>query len=243
MTIWTAIRRHWVLVVVGAAAGVMLAFLTVFTVGTGLDGNPQITLKPLDTYVTSLSAVIDTSAFGLGSSDTDVDRLANLAPTYAELLASEPVLRAAETRLGGQVAIRRADTGATDEDGAQVSAEAVLESPILKLSVEAQERAVTIDVAVAVMTAFQEYLAASQAKNATPVEKRLSIMVVGEPSRPILASNRRREIALLLFCLPIAVAVVIAYRLERPAVGVPGQGAPSVQSPDVAQPVAVKAAE
>jgi len=243
MTVWMAVRRHWALVLAGLATGALLAFFTVFEVGVGAGGGPRLTLKPLDTYVTNLSAVIDTSAFGLGSSDTDINRLANLAPTYAELLTSEPVLRGAETRLRGQVAIRRTDTG-VEEDGAQVSAEAVLESPIVKLSVEAQDRAVTIDVAVAVMAAFQEYLAASQERNGTPVEKRLAIMVVGEPVRPVLASNRRREMALLLLCLPVVVAAVVAYRLEspKPARG-PVPGLQLATSTDVPQPVAVEASE
>jgi len=216
MSIWTAARRHKILVLVGLITGVALASATVFKLELGADHRPRaLSLRSPGNYVTSLDAVIDTSGFGLGSSDTDIIRLAYVAPTYAELLTSDSVLRSAEATLGGRVVIRRADTGLGKEVDAQVSAQAVGQSPIVKLTVEAKDGRLAIETATAVISAFQEYLESSQSKSRTLADKRLTILVMGQPTTPKLASNRQREFAVLLFCLPVAFAVAIAFRIEN----------------------------
>lgn len=227
MTVWTAARQHKMLIGVSVVVGMLLASATVFSIG--LKGNDlKLTSRPLGNYVTSLNAVIDTSGFGLGSSETDIIKLAYLAPTYAELLTSEPVLRKAAAALPKGTVIRRTDAELGKEVDAIVHAEPVGQSPVLKLTVEARTGALATKTAAAIMAAFKDYLVSSQDDNKTLPKDRLAIIVMGEPTAPKLASNRQREFAVLLFCLPIALALLIAYRIES-------SKARSVSGPD-AQP-------
>jgi capsular polysaccharide biosynthesis protein len=244
MTVWTVVRRHTVLLLVGGVTGAVLALLTIFQIGSSAGGLPTLVLRPLQTYTTGLTAVIDTSAFGLGTSGTDVNQLANLAPTYAELLTSDQVLRRAESLLPGTVTIRRADAVLGSQVDAQASAEAVVGSPIVNLTVEAWNGETATRVAAAVMSAFQDYLVSSQVQNGTPPAKRLAILVMGQPTTPQPASNRLRELAILLLCLPVATAYLIAYRLEKSrAPDAPGADAPVAQAVDRSKTAAAEASE
>jgi hypothetical protein len=72
-----------------------------------------------------------------------------------------------------------------------------------------------VDTAVAVVGAFQGYLADSQASSATPIDKRLTVLPMGMPAEPQLVSNRQREFAVVLLLLPMAISLGLAYRIEN----------------------------
>jgi len=161
-----------------------------------------------DSYVTNVSAVIDTADFGLGRSDTDVYRLALMAPTYAQLLVSEPVLQAAEKALGRPI-------------DAAVQAEPVANSPIVRLTVQGADPDGLDDTALALVEAFRNYISDNQVVSKVPDELRLTIRGIDRPTPAEPTSNRSSEIAVLLFLLPIAVAVAFAMRLERSPAATP----------------------
>lgn len=215
VTVWTAARRHWVLVLVGLLLGVLLASLAVLKVEPSVQG-PRLSVRSPGDYSTNMTAVINTADFGLGSSDTDVARLAMIAPTYAEMLTSQPVLRAAQSKLPPGTAIQKADSTFPGSIDAQVSAEAVSQSPIVKVKVEARSKQLAVDTAVAVVSAFRRYLD-SQQSSATPVEKRLVVMEMGAPAEPQLVSNRQKEFAVVLLLLPLAMSLGLAWRIEHSA--------------------------
>jgi len=190
-----------VLVAAGVVAGVILALVWTYRLSWGVDG-PKLSPRFPATYVTSINAVIDTAQFGLGRSDTDMYRLALMAPTYAQLLVSEPVLQDAEKSLGAPI-------------DALVLAKPVESSPIVQLTVQGTDRVRLRAIALAVVDAFRTYVSDSQAENQTPVNLRLTIRGIDRPTEPQPVSNRQSEIALILFSLPIAAAVVLASRIEH----------------------------
>ena len=199
----TAARRHWGLIAVGVLFGGLLAFSWVYRVSMDGDGQKlHLSQRPRGTYATSLVAVVDTTDFGIGRSDTNTNNLANLAPTYARLLTSELILHSAEASLG------------TTIDPETVVATVVQDTSMIKLSVEGTESAGLGKTAQALLGALGEYVAVTQQQNRVPEEFRLTVRGIGTPSQPELESNRQVEIAVVLFLIPIAAALVIARRLE-----------------------------
>jgi hypothetical protein len=199
----TAARRHWGLVLVGVLFGGLLAFSWVYRVSMDAESQKlHLSQRPQGTYATSLVAVVDTTDFGIGRSDTNTNNLANLAPTYAKLLTSELILRNAEASLG------------TTIDPETVVATVVQDTSMIKLSVEGTESAGLGSTAQALLGALREYVAVTQQQNRVPEEFRLTVRGIGTPSEPELKSNRQAEVAVVLFLIPIAAALVIARRLE-----------------------------
>jgi capsular polysaccharide biosynthesis protein len=183
-------------------AGAVLAFLWLFQL-TQSPAGLSVTPKPRGTYVTTVNLVIDTAGFGIGRSDTDMYKLALLAPTYAQLVTSEPVLQKAEARLGHPI-------------DAAISAAPVESSPMVQLSVEGLESQQLASTATAVVDAFKDYVVENQQLGSVPTDLRIIVRGIGRPSSPRLMSNRRIELGVIVFCLPLAVALLLAYRLEHP---------------------------
>lgn len=207
MGLWNAVRHHKLLVASGVLAGAILMIVWTYSFSWNTDG-PVIAPRTQDNYVTNVSAVIDTADFGLGRSDTDVYRLALMAPTYAQLMVSEPVLQAAEKALGRPI-------------DAVVQAEPVANSPIVRLTVQGVDRDSLDDTALAVVEAFRNYISDNQVVSEVPDELRLTIRGIDRPTPAEPSSNRSSEIAVLLFFLPIAVAAAFAMRLERSLAATP----------------------
>jgi len=203
LRLWTAAYRHWAMVAVGILFGALVAFLWIYQVswGHGQQRGVHVERRVPGTYVTSVNAVIDTAEFGIGRSDTDMYRLSLLAPTYAQLITSDPVMQKVEAKLGGPI-------------DAEVIAEPVPSSPMIKLTVEGTDSRRLGETAVAVVGAFGEYLQESQGESQVPLNLRIAIRGVGQPSEPTLVSNRQVEIGLIAFCLPVATALAFAYRVE-----------------------------
>lgn len=193
------------LLAIGVSVGILLSLVSLLRISLEPEG-PRLRPARLGTYATTLNAVIDTADFGLGRADTDVVKLSYWAPTYAQLLTSEPVLLRAEAKLGRRIAI--------DDEREKVTAEQVGPSPMIQLKVEAPTASQASATAKVLMDSLVEYIVDKQQTSATPVEQRLEVRVMGKPSTPKLVSNRRRELAFILFWLPIAGAVAMAYRLE-----------------------------
>lgn len=190
------------LVLIGVLAGILLALAWIFQVSWSERG-PRVVLRSPGTYIVSVDALIDTTGFGIGRSDTDMYKLSLMAPTYAQLMMSQAVLDRAETILGRPIE-------------AKVTATAPNSVPIVQLSVEGADASRLVPIASAVVRATRDYVAASQAENDVPEAVRLTVRAMGRPSEPSLVSDRRVEIALILLLFPIVVAVVLAHRLEYP---------------------------
>jgi capsular polysaccharide biosynthesis protein len=198
---WTAIRHNIALIIVGILAGAVLA--TVWVYHVSWDGSRIVlTRRSPGVYTTSISAVIDTSGFGIGRSDTDMYRLALLAPTYAQLITSEPVLEKARAKLGHEI-------------DAELTAEPVESSPMVKLTAQGDRPERLAAVLSAVVESFKEYVTESEDTAKVPSNLRITIRGVGIPSPPTLLSNRQVEIAVIAFCLPIAGAIALAMRFDR----------------------------
>lgn len=204
MGLWTAVRNHWQLVLVGVIGGALLAFFWTYQVTSG-DSGTEIVKRSPETYTTSLTTVVDTTDFGIGRSDTNMNNLADLSPTYAQLLTSEPILRAAEASLG------------TSIDANAIAGAVEPGSPIIKITVQGRNPETLGRTATAVLGAFQEYVAAQQQQSRVPADLRLTLRGIGLPTTPVRKSNREAEIALVLFLLPVAAAVALAMRFEAVA--------------------------
>lgn len=203
MGLWTAVRHHRLLVATGVLAGVILTLVWTYSFSWG-DTGPMVRRRSRSTYLTTVNAIIDTEEFGLGRSDTDVYRLALMAPTYAQMLVSEPVLQQAEKALGRPI-------------GAEVQAQPVASSPIVQLTVSGTNKDTIDDTALALVSAFSGYITENQVQSNVPDNLRLTIRAIDRPTTAQPTSNRQTEIAILLFCLPIGAALLLAYRLERGA--------------------------
>lgn len=205
MSLREAAMRHWYLVLGGAIIGAVLALVWTFDitwVNQGGSSVPEVTRRSPETYSTTYMVLVDTSGFGIGRADANVREMTLLTPTYAQLLVSEPVLQSVETSLGAEL-------------GAEVSAKPTGDGPMIKLTVEGPDRARLATIATQVISACRDYIARQQALKGVPEELRLTVAGVGQPSKPEKVSSRQLEIAMILLCLPVALALGIAVRLER----------------------------
>lgn len=203
MALWYAAIRHWELVAVGLLFGAALVFLWVYQVVFDVHG-PRLSISPRfpRTYATSVSVVIDTVDFGIGRSDTNMNNLADLAPTYAQLLTSDMVLRNAGSTL--RTTIDPKTVASTVEPG----------SPIITLKVEGTEPAGLVARAKAILGALQDYITAAQEQRQVPQQFRLTVRGLGAPTTPTLKSTRHFEIAVILGLIPLVAALALAHRLE-----------------------------
>lgn len=200
MRVWTAARHHKWIMLIGVLAGALFALAWTYQVSWA-NGGLDFVLRSPGTYVIKIDAVIDTTEFGIGRSDTDMYKLSLMAPTYAQLVTSEPVLRRAESILGRPI-------------DADLTAEAPASVPMVRLTVEGEDPTLLAPIASAVLEAMREYVSDNQSIYSVPAEFRLTVRGMGQPSEPELVSNRRTEIAIILFLLPIAIALTVAYRQE-----------------------------
>lgn len=195
------LRRYSLLVAAGAVVGAILVFWWLYQ-PSFKGGDFRLTPRTAGTYTVGVDAVIDTANFGIGRSDTDSYRLALMAPTYAQLMTSQSVLERAETILGRPIT-------------EQVTATAPNTVPIVHVAVEGPSPSHLASVAAAVVTATRDYVDSGQAMNDVPKEVKLTVRGMGMPSEPEFNSARNVEIAVLMFLLPLGVALAVAFRLDK----------------------------
>jgi hypothetical protein len=199
--VWDAFIEHSGWISIAAVLGLLLAFFWLFRVSLS-PNNPLISQRSADKYSTTLSVVVDTTEFGIGRSDTNMNNLSDLAPTYAQLLTSDVIRRSAEASLGAKI------------DPKSVSDTVEQGSPMIKLSVEGTEAATLPLRAQALLNSLRDYIATGQQQNGVPQEFRLTVRGIGAPSKPEIKSNRQLEIALILLVFPVMAALALAVRLE-----------------------------
>jgi hypothetical protein len=195
-----AVYHYWPLVFVGVLVGALVALAWTYQI-TWVGMEPEFSTRWPAVYSTEVDVVIDTTQFGIGRSDTDMYKLSLMAPAYAQLMTSQQVQKRAESILSAPI-------------DAQLTAVARPDVPVVALTVSGNDPGRLRPIAVALVKALEQYITDGQVASRVPANVALTVRGMGEPSTPEVVSNRRIEIAVILWCLPIVVALVLAYRLE-----------------------------
>ena len=196
------VRKHKWLFAIAMVAGVALGVLALFQLSITNQRHLIITPRRTGTYSTSVSLLIEDSNYGLGrTTEEGIARGAQLAPTYAYLATSEPVLRLVRSRVGN---IREAVVGS-----------AVRDSPVVRIAVEGSDPDRVPVVAAAAGEGLRAYIRQYQIENSIPDYERVSLRILGKPEELQVVTSRGTEIAAILFLAPFLVAFLIAATLEN----------------------------
>lgn len=204
--------RKW-LVLVSAVIGILLAILATYNIEIGRGNKGLLKLRPKShtTYSTAISFMINDPQFSLGRAGNDptkpgnLNRIIWLAPTYAKLAISEPVMREVLKELG--------------KVDAEVAAEPVKDSPVFEISVRGQNPKHIRAVADAIGSSFIDYLEYNQTQHKIPQNDRIYVQILTRPDYAMAEKSRSLEMAILAFLAPIALAVFLIFSLHNLELG------------------------
>lgn len=204
--------RKWLLLI-SAVIGVLLAVLATYNIEVGRGHKDLVRLRPKSytTYSTSISLMINDPQFSLGRAGNDptkpgnLSRIISLAPTYAELAISEPMMREVLKK-----------TGKVD---AEISSEPVKDSPVFEVSVKGKDPQHIRVIADAIGSSFIDYLERNQVQHKVPKDDRIYVQVLTRPDYATAEKSRNLEMAVLAFLTPIVLAVFLAFTLHNLRLG------------------------
>jgi capsular polysaccharide biosynthesis protein len=209
MDLWVVLnilKKRWVLILIGAAAGVVLAFVSLFSVvigGTAAGSGLRVERRSLSVYTQTVAVVVDLPGFGLGRTDVAMAKPVQMAPTFAYLATSNEVLGRVE-KITGPLRER-----------VVVRALPVEDSPLVQITVEGQDRELVAKAAEAFAQAVCDSVSQRQDDNKIPAEQRLVLRPLGSSSPPVEVRSRAIEVAAILLLLPIAAAIGVAFAVEN----------------------------
>lgn len=199
-------KRHWVILLVGALVGLALMFGTLYSVGQ-LRETGRLERRSFTNYTIETQVLVVDPRFWMGRAGSrspeqpDIfPKTVTLATTYAGLLSSDAVRDAAEARVGP-----------TDAD---VTSEAVPQAPIIKVTIKGRDREQLVKFGIALEKALEEYLVQEQENSDIPKSERMSVRPLAKPQAKAVQS-RQFETALLAFSAPLFVAFGIAVARDR----------------------------
>lgn len=203
--------RHKWLMLVAVLVGFSLAFSSLYKVHYDAAGSPGQRLKLSDrstsVYESEIQLMLFDPAFGISRAGQDYERVdsfrraVELAPTYAHLALSDPVIASIEST-----------TGPVD---VVLDCQSVEKSPLLAVKVIGSDAARVVEIADSIAPAFQSYLTDEQNKYEVPVYDRMAVRQLAEPSPPVARVTRGAEYAAIAFIAPIMIALSIVYILEN----------------------------
>jgi len=201
--LFAMVSRHRWLFGIALVVGVILGVLALYQ--PSLSHGPagySMKMKPraLGTYQSDLSVLIEDSKFGLGRTDVGIRTGVDLAPTYAYLVTSQPVLDYIQSRTG-----RIRET---------ILAEPVVNSPVVKISVEGPDSGRVVQVASAAGEGLRSYIKKYVRENSIPTSESATVRILGAPSRPEQLSSRGIEIAAIVFLAPLIIAFGLSALIE-----------------------------
>jgi|Deesub1362A_J573_1020465.scaffolds.fasta_scaffold01351_11 uncharacterized protein involved in exopolysaccharide biosynthesis len=159
--------------------------------------------QPRTIYETSVNLMIIDPQFSVGQgTERGMAGGISRAPTYAYLLTSQDVLRRANVK-----------TSLAEED--MISAQAIPNTPIIKLRVRGNNPEGIRKLATDISYAFKDFLREEQAKRNVPKEKRFEVEVLGFPSEVKQLQSRKLEIAFIYFLAPLLLTFLLIAGLEN----------------------------
>lgn len=202
-------KRKW-LVALGFLVGAVLSFNSLYRADLEfVDGRPRVAISENShaSYEANVQLMLFDPAFGIGRAGQDrerpdsFNRTVQLAPSYAALLTSQPVMRALEAS-NGPVDVAIAPTP-------------VENSPIIQVKVSGSDGARVVQIADGVAPAFMHYLKDSQESHEIPAYDRMIVRQLSAAGRPMVTISRNTEIAALAFLMPIAMVFALVFILEN----------------------------
>lgn len=199
-------RRHWLLMTVGTALGVLLALGAAFTLAdtpVGKRLEPRTAVR----YQTKTRLLITEPNLDVARmSPNEVwpngyTKTVAMAPTYALLIMGDEVRRGAEERIGPL--------------GVKLSSTSHKETPVVELTVTGSDAERTTQAARAVVSAFIDHMATQQDAHNVPEGERVKVEVLSAPASPTRSSSGVLQVGALAFLAPLLGFLALAASLDR----------------------------
>lgn len=198
-------RRHWVLMSLGVALGLIVAVGSLYHLDRSAD-TPRLRPRSFTQYKMEMQLIVIDPFFGLGRAGVNIDqpdlfmKTVILSATYAKLLTSDAVRASAERTAGP------AD--------AEITSDAVDGSPIVLLTLSGRDADHMEAYGRALAKSLQDYLQEQQEEQDISSRERMSVRLLAV-SEPIAEKSRRLETALLAFMGPVAFALGVAVLRDK----------------------------
>jgi hypothetical protein len=216
LNLLTVLRRHWIIMLFGVLAGLIVAFAVTF------QRTPEGTLtkRSYTTYTYEMGMLVVDPRYGIGRGIGDQEnpdsfnKTVTLANTYANLATSNAVRRMADTSVG--------------PTGAEITAAGVQQAPVFKVTLKGTDALALERYGQAMGVSLKTYLQQQQDAQKVPKGDRMAVEIISSP-RPIAESSRAWEMTLIAFLAPVLLAYGLALLRDRSVAARAGTVAPQEQ--------------
>jgi hypothetical protein len=214
-----ALWRFRIIVGVGAAAAIVLAFLSYARVDLR-DGRPVITYRQAQTWSSSATLLITQKGFPEGravfpasgatgvSNFASSNRFTELAVFYARL-ANSGAVQASIARIAGVAGVVTASPVVENVAG---SGEGL---PMVSVTSAATSARDAVRLAEAGVVGFRSYLASQQGSAEIPADQRVLVRVLNDPRGAAVIAPRKKTTPIVVFIAVLAATIALALVLEN----------------------------
>lgn len=189
--VFKVLLRHKLIISLSILIGIWMAISAYSSGGyTTYEGTIRIMLNTPNSAVVSLAS----------AENADLNKLMQIAPIYSVMLTSEPVLKEVSNKM--------------DPLTESITAQSVEKAPIIEVTIIGNKRVQVEKAAILISQSFIKYIIGLQEKYKVANESRIGVSVLAPPT-VVATQSRTKEIALIMFLIPVVIAVSLSFVIEN----------------------------
>lgn len=210
LRVLTVLRKRKRIVAFGAIAGLIAAFLSVYSIKES-GGQLVIEQRRQAEYETTFKLILDEPGFGIGRAEREgasahwarVERDKDLALVYSSLLMSDEFIDTAIPEL--------------KTNGARMKASSPDKLPMIWVTVTGKDPEVAKSLARKASLGFVSYIKSQQKSNKVAPRDRIEVRTISSPNEPTVLPTHDQTLAVAMFSLFLLSSLYLALAVENVA--------------------------